>query len=427
MIVVKTAAEYQRMDIAAFNRQIQDLELIRDAVKYSSHFPVPVDDFSVLRNRVLYLPRKIEWQSAIADIEAQKARSQKLSLQIDENVNKMRSLLEEHKAIGTTLKEITRLPSEHFQSTLVDRGIFKGLEVSEALDKQRLLLGQAQFHKSITDLALKQLQGLVERTEPSTAHEPSLRLADSVNLERSPLPTESSLPAFLLKTAPQFLEAIQAESLPDMKAQSHADSGFHLRSSALQALSDSSVSVLKAAAVSNIEDHKIPTIIGTLRAKTQSIGKDLDVLEAQTGEMAISKIAPNVALRAGYVFAQPTVANDTKSWRMTGKIRDDYMISAIADFSWSLVPKTYGNISSSGKMDLLIVKQQLVRYEGGDVASIENVMKGEENRRDFTTKRTTEALVFSETENTTQEERDNESACLRNTFGQPSNANVDVK
>jgi hypothetical protein len=143
--------------------------------------------------------------------------------------------------------------------------------------------------------------------------------------------------------------------------------------------------------------------------------------------MAISKIAPNVALRAGYVFAQPTVANDTKSWRMTGKIRDDYMISAIADFSWSLVPKTYGNISSSGKMDLLIVKQQLVRYEGGDVASIENVMKGEENRRDFTTKRTTETLVFSETENTTQEERDNESACLRNTFGQPSNANVDVK
>lgn len=416
IIVIKTATEFQRMDIISFIRQLQDLELIRDTVEYPNQFPLSDDDISVLRNRVLHLPRKLEWQSAIADLEAQKGQSLKLGLQIDENVQKMRGLLEQYNAIGSTLKEITRLPSEHFQSTLVDKGVFKGFEVPEALDKQKLVLGQLQFQKNLADLSLKQFEGLVERPEPSTTHEPSLRLADSNNLNHSQLPTASSLPAFLLKTGPQFIEAIQAESLPGMKAQGQADSGFRLRSSALQALSDSSLNVLKATTLANIEDHTIPTIIGTLRAKTQSIAKDLDVLEAQTGEIAVSNIAPSVALRAGFVFAQPTVASDTKSWRTTGRIRDDYMVSPIAKFDWSLVPKTYGNISSSGKMDLLLVKQQLVRYEGGDVASIENIMKGEENKRDFTTKRTTEALVFTETENTTQEERDNESMCLRDTL-----------
>jgi hypothetical protein len=73
------------------------------------------------------------------------------------------------------------------------------------------------------------------------------------------------------------------------------------------------------------------------------------------------------------------------------------------------VPRTHGSVAPAGVADLLVVKQQLVRYEAIDVAHIENVLKGESKEREHSRRRETEELTFRETEITTSEERELES------------------
>ena len=73
------------------------------------------------------------------------------------------------------------------------------------------------------------------------------------------------------------------------------------------------------------------------------------------------------------------------------------------------IPRTWGKAAPSGVADLLVVKQQLARYEAAEVAHIENVLKGREQGARASRRRETEELTFRETEITTSEERELES------------------
>lgn len=70
------------------------------------------------------------------------------------------------------------------------------------------------------------------------------------------------------------------------------------------------------------------------------------------------------------------------------------------------VPMTHGNVKSVGVADLLVVKQHLARYEGADIAHIENVLKGEKKEREHTVRRETEEIIFREAEVTTSDEKE---------------------
>lgn len=65
-----------------------------------------------------------------------------------------------------------------------------------------------------------------------------------------------------------------------------------------------------------------------------------------------------------------------------------------------------GSLRPSGTADLLVVKQQIKRYEAGEVGHIENVLKGEANEHTVRRARTTEDTTVQETERTQEEERD---------------------
>lgn len=70
------------------------------------------------------------------------------------------------------------------------------------------------------------------------------------------------------------------------------------------------------------------------------------------------------------------------------------------------VPQTHGSVKPVGVGDLLIVRQQLKRYEGGEVGHIENVLQGEGKKRLHSRTRTTEETITVEEEITSEEERD---------------------
>jgi hypothetical protein len=74
----------------------------------------------------------------------------------------------------------------------------------------------------------------------------------------------------------------------------------------------------------------------------------------------------------------------------------------------SAMPSGHGNIKPVGIGDLLMVKEHVLRYEGGELAHVENVLKSEHLSRDTRRLERTETTVFEESEVTKEEERDNQ-------------------
>lgn len=87
-------------------------------------------------------------------------------------------------------------------------------------------------------------------------------------------------------------------------------------------------------------------------------------------------------------------------------------ISGSLDPTWlglaQSVPDTHGTIKPVGIGDLLIVRQNLKRYEGGEVGHIENILKGEFKKREHLRRRETETTVTVEVETKREEERDSQ-------------------
>jgi hypothetical protein len=70
------------------------------------------------------------------------------------------------------------------------------------------------------------------------------------------------------------------------------------------------------------------------------------------------------------------------------------------------LPSGHGNIRPVGVGDLLLVKEHVLRYEGGDLAHVENVLKSEHLDRKTKRLQRTETTVLEETETTKEETRD---------------------
>ncbi|HEY7577120.1 MAG TPA: hypothetical protein VH855_05950 [Acetobacteraceae bacterium] len=69
-------------------------------------------------------------------------------------------------------------------------------------------------------------------------------------------------------------------------------------------------------------------------------------------------------------------------------------------------PTGHGNVRPVGIGDLLMVKQHVLRYEGGDLAHVENILKSEHLERDTRRLERTETTITQETETTKEEEQD---------------------
>lgn len=69
-------------------------------------------------------------------------------------------------------------------------------------------------------------------------------------------------------------------------------------------------------------------------------------------------------------------------------------------------PTGHGNIRPIGIGDLLMVKEHVLRYEGGELAHVENVLKSEHMSRKTRRLERTETTILQETESTKEETRD---------------------
>jgi hypothetical protein len=72
------------------------------------------------------------------------------------------------------------------------------------------------------------------------------------------------------------------------------------------------------------------------------------------------------------------------------------------------VPSSHGSVQPVGVGDLLVVRQQIKKYEGGELAHIENVLDGESHKRRVMRAKETETTITVEEEESKEEERDSQ-------------------
>lgn len=70
------------------------------------------------------------------------------------------------------------------------------------------------------------------------------------------------------------------------------------------------------------------------------------------------------------------------------------------------MPAGHGTVKSVGIGDLLLIKQHVLRYEGGELAHVENVLRSEHLSRETRRLDRTETTILTETEHTKEDERD---------------------
>lgn len=143
------------------------------------------------------------------------------------------------------------------------------------------------------------------------------------------------------------------------------------------ALPESVHATVKAAGL-NLEEQTVPVVLNQLYEQKTQLLKKMDSINAAQ--------AKNVVQLGNY-----------------------FVVVASSDYvgaPGSAMPSGHGNIRPVGVGDLLLVKEHVLRYEGGDLAHVENVLKSEHLSRETRRLERTETTIVQETETTKEEQRD---------------------
>lgn len=143
------------------------------------------------------------------------------------------------------------------------------------------------------------------------------------------------------------------------------------------------------------------TAIQQFSSETQSLLGDLGVVAGETAlDLAMDKIRAKQNSFATSMKKEGTsFINGSKVGKtLTDKAAEELFKTLEPDWLQYFLPQTTGNISPAGVGDLLVVKQQLKRYENGEVAHIENVLQGELREREHRKRRYSEDTTSTTTE-----------------------------
>lgn len=178
--------------------------------------------------------------------------------------------------------------------------------------------------------------------------------------------------------------------------------GFLLSDGAAAALSKSTKTALAQVGIgaTQIDVAKSVTLLEKNAARLAS------KLYADTGSARQmvkigSNFIPNDALIGGYGGVLDPMPGDL---RMPGPCAP--VVDTTPPNTEPTVPTGKGEARVLGIADLLVVEQELLRYQLGEIAHVENVLKSEVRSRKFKTSDTTQQTDTTETETTTDKEQD---------------------
>ncbi|WP_196817894.1 hypothetical protein [Candidatus Nitrosocosmicus oleophilus] len=174
---------------------------------------------------------------------------------------------------------------------------------------------------------------------------------------------------------------------------------FRLKSSAHDKLSESTKNILKDKDL-DITKTPLDKLVESLKKEITKSRSELDALYAKSPRMIIKRIGDTLV-----TISTPS-SSRWESVLLRGPPYKKLPTLALED----QIPTTRGKVFPSGVSDLMIVKQQLIGYEGADIAHIENILKSEHLIREHVRRQEIEQITFRETEVTKSEERDLQSS-----------------
>lgn len=381
IVAIKLLQEEHCRPLEALTNQLRNLEIIIQAAKIDS-FPENITVLRRYQHRSVMLPNTTELRSSLATQEQQKALEKLRQKEAIKKQKEAEALLTKYQHLTTAVHELIGLDNEQFISTpqIKDPGFL----IAEKHRPANVLIHDTANRQAHADLALKQARKVL------TSHATASRTT-----EKKPETIVASLISEQGTTAPEtqkFLSG-RTEFLPLQSI----ESGFRLKPSSAKLLCSNTLKILKERNLS-ITELALDVIIEKLQTEINQLAKKLDALYGRPAKHSFKRIG-NTLVKIKTLLPS--------AWNT---ITCGITPSATIPLQWdNRIPHSHGSVAPAGIADLMVIKQQLIGYEGADVAHIENILKGEKKEREHTLRRKTEESIFRETEITASEERELES------------------
>ncbi|KAI9680659.1 MAG: hypothetical protein M1817_004099 [Caeruleum heppii] len=392
--------------LLALSQRLRTVETITKVVNDSS-FPFDADDLRLWRVRPILAPTFAELKSILstAQIRAEKEKeAEDLATAAQERAER---LFADRRRLEATLKAVVGLPSG--QRVTVPPRAFTPQPIPSDLTHVSLVKQNLGLVTRLSDLAIKQYQFSLDsvntrpssreaRTAERSESEPGLAGArDAAASATIPLAASIAPLVDMSKTLLDRLGQVQPQATaPAFKPVDFTP--FALKPSALKLLPEDAVKVLEENSI-EVTSRPITTTVTQLHSLLEQNTRDLDA-EYQPSRSTIAKVK-----RVGDTFVRIRDVSriDWQDAFDRGAVRPPFL--PIVDWSDIIrILRPAGRVTILGVSDLLVVKQQLIGYEGGDLAHVENILKGESKSREFSATETVETETFLETETTKEKE-----------------------
>lgn len=377
IVAIKYVQEAHDRPLQELTQRLRDLELI-ERTAAGPDFPLDLAELQRHRQRSLRLPSDPQLASILSAARREEERRKRQRAAAAERREHVADMLERFRHLTEAVAELTRLQPTDLVSTPVRAA--EAVSVADDLAPPTLLRQQLGFSRQLSDLALRGVEETIDGGGQDGRGQQGLGEA-------------SELASTALSATHRLLAGQPAFEPPDL-----SEIGFRASPAAVERLSETTTALLDGRRLS-LGDHALDRVVERLGGDLVEVRNHLDGLFADVARTSVRRIGN--ALVA-------TVTPTASAWTdlvFAGGFADLLDLVAPDD----RIPHTRGDVAPAGIADLLVVKQQLVRYQGADVAHIENVLRGELKAREHTRRRETEELTFVETELTVAEERELES------------------
>jgi hypothetical protein len=371
ILAIKLLPEEHGRDIAGLTRQLRDLETILK-IASDQRFPDSGATLRRYRRRSVLLPLT----GALTPTTSTADRQKKWQKQRDEAEAKRRAGAEEkvrsYRQLEAAVAELGNLASEHFQSS--PSTTHTGFLVPSAFRPSQLAMQELMRRQQLSQVETLRLRTTVERSV--TTEIGGQGISEHFGLTLAPPNAR-----LLLAGSPRFVAG--------------GELGLRVKPGVENSLSAATREALQKRHLS-LADRPTDRIVEILQVEMRSLARDLDELYGGDVRRTFKRVGGLLVMTT---TSLPTAWNTPLPGPLPGPLPPPL----------PSIPSTHGNVQPAGVADLLVIKQQLVRYEAADVAHIETVLKGERKEREHMQRRETETFTLRESETTTTDERDLES------------------
>jgi hypothetical protein len=358
IMAIKAVQEEHGRNIEDLIGQLRLMELVARAAADSA-FPADEEVLGNALRRTVQLPGRVALTPVTSTRDRVAKQREELAAQQAAREEEVSTLAQRHGELKAALAELGGIRPEHVVSDVSEESA--ALLPPEELQPLNAAVARAGFVESLRAVQLKAVQ-----PRDGGVHELVTLGADASLLSAPVLQTGRE--AFVPRTA-----------------------AFTLQKEAGAALSKGTTALLKERGL-DPTSTPLDAVTGHLESELAGVSRSLQLLAAPAEVTSLKRMG-------GTVVAITEVK--LGSW-VDDAVKGVFHVTPLDD----RIPHTRGDVRPSGIADLIVVRQQLVGYEGADVAHIENVLKGEHKNREHVLHDQTVTTVTQETEVTTEDDHE---------------------